>query len=372
MTFEVVVDEDGLQQTFESRVSPMPNRQVIVLVRDVTEHRVAEAARRDLVAEVEQRRAHDQIRKGLERQTRLEAFGRLAGGVAHDINNLLGVIGNYAAVVERSVTDPATVQDVREIDAAVRRGSALTRRLLMFGQRDQAVSEVHDLVEIVEELAGMLRRAFEPDHRLVVTLPDGPCPVRVDRDQVGQALINLIVNAADASPVGSDVHVGVGPPADDPDGDWVELTVTDHGFGMTAEVRDRAFEPFFTTKDQRVGTGLGLSIVHGVAVDSGGAVEIGSPVEGGTVVRMRLPAGGHGSRRRLSSLQRSRSTSRPSGCWWWTTTRTRSARRPACSVRRASSSTSPPRRPRRWPGSEPGTRTGAFVRPGPMWCSPTS
>ena len=287
--FEVVLESDGRRQTFESRVSPMPNRQVIVLVRDVTEHRAAESARVDLVAEVEQRRAHEQIRRRLERQTRLEALGRLAGGVAHDINNLLGVIGNYAAVVERSTSDPATRQDVQEIDAAVRRGSALTRRLLMFGRRDQCTSAVHDLAHIVDEVVGLLRRPFEPGHRLVVELTDRPCPVLVDRDQVGQALINLIVNAVDASPEGGEVHITVGPSRSAPAVDWVELAVIDHGSGMTTEVRDRAFEPFFTTKDERLGTGLGLSIVHGVAVDSAGTVEIDSVAGGGTTVRMRFP-----------------------------------------------------------------------------------
>jgi CheY-like chemotaxis protein len=180
-------------------------------------------------------------------------------------------------------------QDVREIDGAVRRGSALTRRLLMFGRRDVSTPAEHDLAEVVAELVALLRRGIEPGHTLVVDLPDRPCPVRIDRDQVGQALINLIINAADASPEGGEIRVAVRSPEGVPSGRLVELSVTDHGTGMSAEVRDRAFEPFFTTKEDSLGTGLGLSIVHGVAADSGGSVDIESAPGVGTTVRMGLP-----------------------------------------------------------------------------------
>ena len=288
VSYEVRSELDGVARTFETRVSPMPNREVIALVRDVTELRAAEQARRDLVAEVEQRRAEEQIRRSLERQSRLEALGRLAGGVAHDINNLLGVIGNYAAVIERSTVDPRSRQDVEEIAAAVRRGSALTRQLLMFGRRDVSAPAVHDLAVLVDESVTLLRRALEPGLKLVVDLPPDPCPVRLDRDQLGQAVLNLVLNAADASPAGGRVVVAVRG-AEGPDGATAELSVTDSGPGMPPEIRERAFEPFFTTKEDSLGTGLGLSIVHGVAVDSRGSVEITCPPGGGTVVSMSFP-----------------------------------------------------------------------------------
>ncbi len=292
VTYEVLFDAEGQVRTFESRVSAMPNREVIVLVRDVTELRAAEQARRDLAAEIEVRRADEQIRRGLDRQTRLEALGRLAGGVAHDINNLLGVIGNYAAAVERSTTDPRTVQDVEEIGAAVRRGSALTRRLLMFGRRDVSAPEVHDLADLVEESTALLRSSLEPGIRLVVERPAVACPVLVDRHQIGQAVLNLVINAADASPSGGRVVVSVRRVERDGGAPVVALSVADEGEGMPAEVRDRAFEPFFTTKPDSIGTGLGLSIVHGVAVDSGGSVELESRPGEGTVATIRFPVAG--------------------------------------------------------------------------------
>ena len=135
VTLEYGLDIGGVVLTFEGRVSPMDDDEVLVLARDVTELRAAQAARLDLAREIEARRSAEAVRRGEERADRLDSLSRLAGGVAHDINNLLGVIGNYTAVLRRSVTEPTSVGDLDEIEAAVRRGSSLTRRLMLFGRR---------------------------------------------------------------------------------------------------------------------------------------------------------------------------------------------------------------------------------------------
>ncbi len=274
-------------RNFEARLSSVGGTEVVALVRDVTEIHEAERSRQEYRLEVQRREAAEELaelERGLAQAARLEALGRLAGGIAHDMNNLLGVIGNYAATVLHSTAEADTREDVAEIERTVRRGTQLTQRLLLFGRQGDATTEVQDLVGVTSELGSMLARTIGPEHELRLDLADPPEWVSVDRSQIEQAVVNLVLNAKDAAPSGTAIVVSVSHT-----GDTVSLSVADGGPGMSAEVLERAFEPFFTTKPPGSGTGLGLAVVHGVAVEAGGAVRIDCPAHGGTVVTLDLP-----------------------------------------------------------------------------------
>ena len=277
--------EDGTA-SLEARFAPLGDGEVLSLVRDMTELRRAEAARNDYARELERRTAAAErleLERELERAGRLEAMGQLAGGVAHDVNNLLGVIGNYAAAITRT-DDPDQVRvDAEEISHAVDRGAALTRQLLQVGRPGGAPSVVEDVHDVVDQLAATLRGSFPPDVELIVTPPSTDCSARIDRGRIEQAVLNLVVNAKDALRGTGRVVVTVerqqrGPRSD---GEVVVVCVADDGGGMPAAIRERAFEPFFTTKDS--GTGLGLAIVSAVAAEHGGVAEVASSAEGTTV-----------------------------------------------------------------------------------------
>jgi two-component system, cell cycle sensor histidine kinase and response regulator CckA len=285
-------DHVGAEDTrhYEARLSSVGHDDVVILVRDVTDIRRAERDRQEYLLEVQRREAVEQraeLERGMARAARLEALGRLAGGVAHDMNNLLGVIANYAAAIRQSTHEEVTVTDVMEIERVVRRGTQLTKRLLLFGRRDGAASDVQDLVRITSGVCGMLARTIGPLHELRVDLHPEPLWVAVDRWQFEQAVINLVINARDAGPDGTPIVVTVRP-----DGEHVTVAVSDEGPGMSPETQERVFEPFFTTKPAGHGTGLGLAVVHGVAVEAGGSVRIDSSPGTGTTVTIVLPAVG--------------------------------------------------------------------------------
>ena len=274
-------------RSFEVRVSSVDAGEVITLVRDVTDLQRAERDRAEYVREFQRREAAEErveLDRGMARAARLEALGRLAGGVAHDMNNLLGVIANYSAAIRQSTGEETTVADVTEIERVVRRGTQLTKRLLLFGRQDGATSEVQDLVRVADGVCHMLERIIDPSYELRADLPEEPHWVAVDRWQFEQAVINLVLNAQDAAPAGTRIVVSVGARGDD-----VVLSVRDQGPGMSPEVQERAFEPFFTTKESGRGTGLGLAVVHGIAVEAGGSVRIDSPAGGGTLVSIVVP-----------------------------------------------------------------------------------
>ena len=243
-------------------------------------------------------------RKALEEQFRqsqkMEAVGKLAGGVAHDFNNLLTVVLGYAEEIGASYS-PAhpTHAHAREIESAARRGASLTRQLLAYSRQQLLNPQVLDLIDVVDELGEMLRRLIGEDIRLVTRHASGRLRVRVDRSQLEQVIVNLAVNARDAMPHGGELcvetsalHVGeaeVGAHADLHGGAYAVLAVRDTGVGMSPEVLGRAFDPFFTTKEPGKGSGLGLSTVFGIVKQSGGATWLESVPGGGTVVRVHLP-----------------------------------------------------------------------------------
>lgn len=225
-------------------------------------------------------------RRQLERAERLEALGRLAGGVAHDFNNVLTAIRVQVGLIEAAVGDDAELlADVRELNDYVERGTQLTRQLLAFGGRGSVTETPLDLRKAILRSEPMLRRLVEPGSRLEMVVPDTPLMVRIDPTQLGQVLLNLVLNAAQAAEEGGRVRVVAETGRDDRS---ALLIVTDDGPGIPPEVREHLFEPFFTTKGEG-GTGLGLSIVFGIVTRSGGSVRCDSEPGEGATFTVELP-----------------------------------------------------------------------------------
>jgi signal transduction histidine kinase/ActR/RegA family two-component response regulator len=243
-------------------------------------------------------------RQTLEMQLRhaqkMEAVGRLAGGVAHDFNNLLTAIRSYADLMldDMPAWDPKRA-DALEIRNAATRAAALTAQLLAFSRKQMLQPRVLDTGSVLNEVRGMLQRLLIEDITLKIEVPDGLWRVRADRGQLEQVIVNLAVNARDAMPNGGLLHInatnevvataiearnGVVPP-----GEYVKICVQDSGVGMDTATMVRAFEPFFTTKPTGEGTGLGLSTVDGIVAQSGGYVTIDSALQKGTTIAVFLP-----------------------------------------------------------------------------------
>ncbi len=237
----------------------------------------------------ERLRAQEELRASREQllqAQKMEAVGRLAGGVAHDFNNILTTISGYAELLNAALPpDSPQREDVKEIIAASTRAAQLTRQLLAFGRRQVLEMRVLDLNEIVRGVSRMLTRVIGEDVSIELALASDLRRVRVDSGQMETVLMNLAVNARDAMPKGGHLRV-----ATRLDGDFVELTFADDGIGMSAEVRARLFEPFFTTKEKGKGTGLGLSTAYGVVRQSGGTIDVESSPGAGATFRIRLPA----------------------------------------------------------------------------------
>ncbi len=243
-------------------------------------------------------------RKRLEEQLRqaqkMEAVGKLAGGVAHDFNNLLTAISGYAeALTETLPPHTQSHEDAEEITRAAQRAAALTRQLLAYSRQQVLAPQVLGLAHVVDHLGGMLRRLIGADVRLAIHHSAGEYFARVDRGQLEQVLVNLVVNARDAMPNGGTLTISTGPADVDATfarvilgtqpGPHVCLTVQDTGVGMDEATRRRAFDPFFTTKEPGKGTGLGLSTVDGIVRQSGGSILLESTPGSGTTVRVYLP-----------------------------------------------------------------------------------
>jgi len=249
--------------------------------------------------DVSERKAADREREELERQLRqahkLEAVGRLAGGVAHDFNNLLLGIRGYTELAKRAVarkTDPLDYFD--QISGAVDRATALTRQLLVFSRKQVLLPERLDLNDVVTQMESLLRQVAGENIELEAVSSCDSAFVNADRGQLEQVLVNLGVNACDAMPGGGrltfevgSVDAGPADPAGVRPGPCALLSVTDTGCGMDAETVERVFEPFFTTKTD--GTGLGLAMAHGIVTQSGGTISASSELGEGTTFRIYLP-----------------------------------------------------------------------------------
>jgi two-component system cell cycle sensor histidine kinase/response regulator CckA len=255
-------------------------------------------ALRDWQAVQALRDREDQLRQA----QKMEAIGRLAGGVAHDFNNLLtAIIGYTDVILERVTGDEQTRRDVGEIRKAADRAAALTRQLLAFGRKQFLRPEVLDLNETVTGLMQMLPRVIGEHIQTAPRLAPGVRRVQADRSQMEQVLVNLVLNARDAMPTGGVITIETADVELTPTriaaegltvspGPYVMLVVTDTGTGMDAKTRAHAFEPFFTTKPTGKGTGLGLATVYGIFDQSGGAITIQTALGHGTSVRIYLPA----------------------------------------------------------------------------------
>jgi PAS domain S-box-containing protein len=241
-----------------------------------------------------------ELEEELRQAQKMEAVGRLAGGVAHDFNNLLTIItGRTHLVLGRLKGDDPVRRSVEVIQKTADRAAALTRQLLAFSRKQVLQRKVLDLNTMVADVSTMLRRLIGEDVDLLLTPGPGAGRVNADPAQLEQALMNLAVNARDAMPGGGtlgletdQVRLGAAPP-DRPDtlppGPYAVLRVMDTGTGMDAATQARIFEPFFTTKEPGKGTGLGLSMVHGIVRQHGGAIHVRSVVGGGTTFEIFLP-----------------------------------------------------------------------------------
>jgi signal transduction histidine kinase/ActR/RegA family two-component response regulator len=226
-----------------------------------------------------------------ERTSRMEALGRMTGGVAHDFNNLLMVILGNLEMLQRRVQAPNLDRYVASIRKAAERGTHLTRELLSFSRGEAAQAEALDLNERVRAVLAMLRQSLRGDISVMFELAPGPLPVRIDPIQLDLAILNVAVNARDAMPNGGVLRISTrrAPFPDRSGRRGVALSIADTGSGVPEAALPHVFEPFFTTKEVGKGTGLGLSQVYGFAKASGGLADIESKVGRGTTVTIYLP-----------------------------------------------------------------------------------
>jgi signal transduction histidine kinase/CheY-like chemotaxis protein len=238
-------------------------------------------------------------RESMLRSARLEAVGRLAGGVAHDFNNLVMIIKGYSDMLLDSAT-PQSRPHIEEIKRAGDRASALTRQLLAFSRKQILESQVLDPNQTVRNMVKMLRVLIGEDIELITSLSDQIGRVQADPGQLEQVVMNLAVNARDAMPGGGKLVIEtqschldeeyVAANGEANVGDYVLIAVTDNGTGMSKEIQAQIFEPFFTTKEQGKGTGLGLATVYGIVKQSRGHISVYSEPDHGTTFKVYLPA----------------------------------------------------------------------------------
>jgi len=272
--------KDGTVLIVETNASLLPDGRMLGTVRDITERRQLEA----------------QLRQA----QKMEAIGRLAGGVAHDFNNVLTAVFGYVDLLSEELPqDSGAQKDLLEVRKAAERAASLTRQLLAFSRQQVLEPVVLELNELVTDFEKMLHRVIGEDVELRLSLGRDIGNVRADPGQIHQVIMNLVVNARDAMPTGgkltietanaeltetyADLHKPVAP------GPYVMIAVSDTGSGMTPETQARIFEPFFTTKEKGKGTGLGLSTVYGIIKQSGGYVWVYSEVGQGTTFKVYLP-----------------------------------------------------------------------------------
>jgi PAS domain S-box-containing protein len=320
--------------------------------------------------------ARHELEDRLRQAQKMEAVGRLAGGVAHDFNNLLQVIQGHARFALEALPEPGDLrEDLEAVYAASERAARLTRQLLAFSRKQILQPRELDLNAVVRGVMPMLGRLIGEDIAVVTHLAPRLGAVTADPAQLEQVLVNLAVNARDAMPEGGTLGIETADVAldaaacerrDGPvaPGAYVRLAVRDTGAGMDEATRARAFEPFFTTKAPGKGTGLGLATVYGIVRQSGGCVTVSSAPDAGTAVVVELPRVGAGAGPRAGRRPRPRPRA-PRRCSW-----SRTSRRAAARAARARAA----RLHGRWRRRDRATRSGPRPPPTPAStsCSPTS
>ena len=257
---------------------------------------------RDITVEKKQAEALRHAEDALRQAQKMEAVGQLTGGIAHDFNNLLASIVSNLELMKLRIAMGAAADLVRYIDSALNvtdRAAALTHRLLAFSRRQTLDPRPVDVNHLVDSMTELIQRTVGPSVQVDAVLAPHLWMTRCDPNQLESALLNLAINARDAMPEGGRFTIATGNIvldtaycAQHPDiapGEYVTISVTDTGTGMTPEVAARAFDPFFTTKPLGQGTGLGLSMIYGFVKQSGGHIRIDTRPGGGTTVRMKLP-----------------------------------------------------------------------------------
>ncbi len=277
--------KDGTIYEEEAVISPVraPSGEIVHYV----------AVKRDVTYE---RKMEEQLRNA----QKMEAVGRLAGGVAHDFNNLLTAIIGYAELLAAELVPGSPLRrDADEIERAGKQAATLIRQLLAFGRRQVLKPEVLELNAVVAEVENMLRRLIGEDVELLLRLSGALWAVKADRSQIEQVIVNLAVNARDAMPSGGKLSVVTENfvlrerdpliAEDMEPGEYVRLSIRDTGHGMDRDTMSRIFEPFFTTKETGKGTGLGLASVYGIVRQSGGHIRVESAPGEGTTFSVYLP-----------------------------------------------------------------------------------
>jgi PAS domain S-box-containing protein len=283
---------------------PMDNGMLVTAaIRDVSERLASEAERERLRAVAEQER----VERRQQQSQRLESLGQLVGGVAHDFNNLLNVIQGYADFSAEQIQTLAAadtrlepvLDDIEQVRVAAQQATRLTRQLLTFARHEVTRPEVLDLNEAVQGAAQLLQRTLGEHIAVAISAEPELWPVKADRGQLEQVLVNLAVNARDAMPGGGRLMIDTGNTEVDDTyaarrpgltpGRYARLRVSDTGTGMDRATADRVFEPFFSTKPKGRGTGLGLATVYGIVTQAGGSIEIYSEKGLGTTVSVLLP-----------------------------------------------------------------------------------
>ena len=231
---------------------------------------------------------------------KLESLGMLAGGIAHDFNNILTGVMGYASLIRSMVKGDEKLDKYAEIiEKSATRATSLTSQLLGFARKGKYVITKLSINDLVKELAGFLKETIDRKVAIVIDTEDNLPPVEGDGNQIYQSLLNLCLNARDAMPDGGKLYIKTEfyllneEQVIDffrvPAGEYVRISITDTGMGMTPEVKKRIFEPFFTTKKSGKGTGLGLAMVYGIVKNHGGYISVYSEPELGTTIRLYLP-----------------------------------------------------------------------------------
>jgi PAS domain S-box-containing protein len=287
-----VVLPDGVQRIMSGRAEIVANEsgesvKMVGTVQDVTDLKQTEQALR-------------QSEDRLMQAQKMEAVGRLAGGVAHDFNNILTVIGGYCSMSLQTLDKTSPLQkNIAEIQNASDRAASLTRQLLAFSRKQVLQPQVLQLNDVVHNMEKMLRRLIGEDIELSIAFDSSLGRVKADPGQLEQVIMNLSVNARDAMPRGGKLTIGTSNVVIDQKlkfrnrtlevGEYVLLSITDNGVGMTDEVKTHLFEPFYTTKGLGKGTGLGLATCYGIISQSGGDIHVYSEANSGTTFKIYLP-----------------------------------------------------------------------------------